>query len=177
MNRFFVRAHWSARKEDRQECAKRIATFLQGLTNLQRELSTFYKGQWTRKTPLRQLPVTADDLKPFLGQTYTSFAPRELMPELGYRLVAWNGLPDESRVAKLHIYCGAYSARVGNNVTLSFNSAEEANFPVLRHLIETAISAFNPEEAVATWQPNDAKLSDLAYFTYDRKTGLRANLS
>jgi hypothetical protein len=177
MNRFFVRAHWSARKEDRQECAERIGVFLNGLTTLRRELSTFYKGQWTRKTLLRQLPVMADDLMPFLGQTYTSFAPRELMPELGYRLVAWNGLPDESRVAKLHIHCGAYSARVGNGVTLSFNSVEESDVLVLRHLIETAISAFDPEEAVAKWQPNDAKLSDLDYFSYDRKKGLRSNLS
>lgn len=114
---------------------------------------------------------------PFLGQTYTSFAPRELIPELGYRLIAWNGLPDESRVAKLNVHCGAYGARVGNSVTLSFNSVEDSNVPVLQHLIETAISAFDPDEAVAKWQPNDAKLTDLDYFTFDRKKGLRANLS
>ncbi len=177
MNRFFVGAFWSAREEDRQECAARVATYLRGLAPLPSELSTFYKGQWTRKTPLKQLPVLPNDLMPFLGQYYTSFAPRQLMPQLGYRLIAWNGLPDELRVAKIHIHCGAYGAHVSNSATLEFKSVEDADLTKLRHLMQAAISAFDPDRAVATWQATGDNLLKVECFTYDRSRGLQPKLS
>ena len=177
MNSYFVHAFWLAREESRQECAARVATYLRGLAPLPIELSTFYKGQWTRKTPLKQLPAIPADLMPFLGQYYTSFAPRELMPELGYRLIAWNGFPDERRVAKLRVHCGAYGDHVSNSTTLEFNSAESADLSILRHLIQVAISAFDPDRAVAKWESINGNPCEVECFAYDRSTGLRSNVS
>lgn len=177
MNRFLIGAFWSAREEGRKDVAARVAAYLNGIAPLPRELSTFYKGQWTRKTPLKQLPFVTDDLMPFLGQHYTSFAPRQLMPELGYRLSAWNGLPDESRVAKLSVHCGAYGAHVSNSAILEFNSADAADFTILRRLMQVAISAFDPDRAEAKWLASDANPHEAECFAYARENGLHSNLN
>jgi hypothetical protein len=177
MNRFFVGAFWSAREESREECAARVATYLRGLASLPSELSTFYKGQWTRKVPLKQIPGSADEILPFLGQTYTNFGPKQLMPELGYRLVAWNGIPDGSRVAKLHVLCGSYSPNVGNSAILEFNSVAGANLDLLRHLVQVVVSAFDPDRALATWKADDPIPHEVECFTFERSKGLQSKRS
>lgn len=101
---------------------------------------------------------------------------RDLDKEAG-RLIAWNGIPDESRVSKLRVHCGAYGAHVSNSAFLEFNSLEGADLTILRHLMQVAILAFAPDRAVASWQADDPNPHSVDCFTYDLSNGLQSNLS
>jgi hypothetical protein len=100
-----------------------------------------------------------------------------VIPELGFRLSIWNGA-DVSFEATI----GSSSARVGNAAVLSFEEGSLAlNGEQWRALLETAVSAFEPDHGVVASQrqlqaSDDPNPWALGWLTYDSQAGIRQHL-
>ena len=93
----------------------------------------------------------------------------DVISELGFSLAVWNGAE-----ASLDITIGAFSPYILNSAVLSFRDAAATRSPIdCRPLMDAAIDAFDPEQAVVTsnellMRTNAKEPWDAGWLTYSR---------
>ena len=167
--------YWVARREPREEAAKRLSHFLGSLTAGAHEPALrewFLKGSDGASVRTR-LPTDAASIAAVLS-TNRRDVDGSVIPELGFRLSIWNGA-DVSFEATI----GSSSARVGNAAVLSFvDGALALNGEQWRALLEAAKSAFEPDHGVVASQKQLQASDDpnpwaSGWFTYNSQDGIR----
>jgi len=150
MDQPFIAAYWKDRKEERWQCARRCAEFLERL-QVCPELSHWYFQSRSTKSVRKPVPVQAKELEPLLTTNNDETTGSPIL-ELGFNFAAWNGEPEPAD-ALLLISCGKFDSPVPNSVLLYMPEMKQ---PVRSHLqdyrfaMETMIECFDPDEAVAT---------------------------
>jgi hypothetical protein len=100
-------AYWRNRPETAQACAQRFAQMANGLARIDPVF-----GRWTQQTkaPFRAMPTDLGELTRIFDQNRCyKDRPRELWPEMGFSLGAWNGLENPYGQA-LGLRAGAFRA-------------------------------------------------------------------
>lgn len=165
----FVGAYWGPRAETNEQIVERLVTFLQHLADTSGEFSAWYRRS-RRKADARrtQIPITTDGISNELSVNRTDIG-GQVIPELGYGFVAWNG-----RDASLRASLGTTSEYVKNSVVLKDSSQEsrltDADW---RSVHRRLIDVFDPDEAFVAENSLVAaaetdRLFDLGWLTYQR---------
>jgi hypothetical protein len=159
---FRVEAYWQPRPASTRDCAVRFAAMLDGLAKLHAAFTCWNKKAWSRAAanrPAWSMPTDVDELAAVLekGRVYKD-KPRQLWPEMGYRVSAWNGR-DGTSGASLSVNAGAYSnhPRFPNTVDLVLKAAGPDNAAlicagVLKPALVSLATAWEPDYGVvASW--------------------------
>ena len=154
----FVGAYWSAREESRRECAQRIFSFLESLSDDCLFAKWCLTGR-NPKTAKKSLELSVDAIEQRLKAHYTD-EPRVPMLDLGFSLDIWNG--QDASSAGFRATCGGFSRVVGNSAVLSLPRQEPpreaATLERLHALVRNAVSSFDPDVAIATSSEFNARL-------------------
>jgi hypothetical protein len=132
-----LNVRWDVRDEQVSSCAKRLARMLEGLVAIHPNLADWRRKAKTRAAAYRPfcvMPPSIPELEAILlrGRHFAS-ASKELIPDLGYTVAAWNGL-DEPQSLSLRLRCGIYYER-----WLYPNSVEIEGLPPGNDLLNTTI--------------------------------------
>jgi hypothetical protein len=150
MEKPFIGAYWTARKEDRHECAGRIFSFIRGLS-VEPLFEHWCLTGWNRRSSKKTLEVTIGGIERQLKAHYKDI-PKEPIPDLGFNLSIWNG--KEETPVGLMVTCGACTKAVDNAVVLNLPRqpppSDAATVEWFHALVKKAVDAFDPEVAVAT---------------------------
>jgi hypothetical protein len=140
----FVGAYWSARKETREEAARRVAEFLQAISAYKSFSAWFIKAK-TKAEAGVPVELTKESLASYF-RTNNREDNGEPIPQLGFSLGIWNGAH-----ASLRFTLGAFSSHISNAIVLSFGpEAGEIERTTLEGALNAAIRAFDPDNAVVT---------------------------
>lgn len=146
----FIGAYWSSREETRRQCAERAVTYLRSIESHPGLGQWFLKGR-SRKKAMSPLEVTLEGLERRLKSNNRE-DDGTAIHDLGFTLGIWNGA--ERKSASLAITCGASSKFIKNFVLLNLPSgpppADAESFEIFRVLLEKAVTAWDPDDAVAT---------------------------
>ena len=89
---------------------------------------------------------------------------KQVIPELGYSLSAWNGQSDDDGSTSLRVICGSTSTRVGNSVVVKLPSPS------------VAPSLYRPDQAklllktlIEIWHPDDARWASSELISQQRE--------
>lgn len=175
----FVGAYWTAREENRAECADRVVTFLRSVAD-EPLLSHWCLTGRTRRSAKKPFVVSREGVEHHLRQNHTDI-PRRPIPELGFSLSIWNC--DDEASAGLMLTCGCYSQKAGNAVVLSLPRQVPPTGAALtwfRGLVEKMAAAFDPDVAVATSSELNAHgtrsvRENEAWIRYERGRGVIAS--
>ncbi len=149
MESSFVGAYWSSRKETREECAKRIAMFLESIADRPSFRRWFLKKRSRKATSLPleiSVPAIGEELR-----TNNRDIDGAAILELGFNLNVWNG--NENAPASFAVTCGAFSRQVKNSAVLYLPKQESIDatfYQEITLLLKKAIQAWEPENAVVT---------------------------
>jgi hypothetical protein len=157
-----VDVKWQPRPASTQDCAVRFAAMLDRLATLHPAFARWNKKAWSRAAanrPAWSMPPATDELTAVFenGRVYKD-KPRQLWPEMGYRVSAWNGR-DGACGASLSVYAGAFSnhSRFPNTVDLVLKAAGPDNAAlidaiVLKRALLSLATAWEPDYGVvASW--------------------------
>jgi hypothetical protein len=177
IERPFIGAYWSARRETRRECAARILKFLHSLSDDPLFVRWYQTGRGLNVAKI-PIEITIDSIGSRLSEQFTDI-PKKSMPELGYSFDVWNG--NEEISARFRVTCGAYSSVIGNSAVLSLPRQEPpCDQPAIRRfhaLLSAAVEAWDPEVAVATSSELNARgsgtvVENPAWIKYRRGSGV-----
>jgi hypothetical protein len=153
-----VEAYWAPRAESTHDCAVRLARMLEGLTKAHSAFALWNKKANSRAAankPAWAMPPNIEELTKVFerGRQYKDL-PRVPWPEIGYRVVAWNGR-DPPYGASLSVWPGSYgtSRSLPNRVDLSLKRAgsdntDLINAAVLKPALLSVATAWEPDYAV-----------------------------
>jgi len=155
---YYIGAYWGIRQESVEQCAHRLANFIQCLTECDSCFATWYKTGESRKKAFT-FEVNSDiaTLKALLlsGQHHTDFG-QKIMENLGFLISLWNGASNDEESAGLMIQCGSYAPRPGFNfceIKMPYGETESQRLlrvPVLMALMKCVVSAWDPNWSVIT---------------------------
>lgn len=145
---------WGQREESLSRCASRFANMLEALATLHPLLSDWRRQAQTRAAayePFCRVPAGLDELKNILraGRHFTS-ASKELMPELGYSIRAWNGR-NELQTLSLRLDVGSYAHRLYLNSVRIEGFREGNNLldaRLLKHVLLTIATCWGADWGV-----------------------------
>ncbi|SEN31798.1 Immunity protein 52 [Stigmatella aurantiaca] len=179
LEKYHVGAYWKKRPETASECARRLELFFHMLTRCDVSLHQWYtEGRVTRDSPGTSLPWNDREFlekRLLQGRNRTDLG-KKVIPELGFRLHTWNQRPD-GRSTRLNLVCGCYSEQV-SNVCLLYPPIEGETvermlaFPTLHHVLESMITAWEPQWGLVTTQDTRDALNpdpsevDIGWITY-----------
>lgn len=145
-----IGAYWSAREETRRQCAARAVTYLRSIASQPGLGQWFLKGR-SRLKAMLPLEVTIEGLERHLKSNNRDDDGTPIH-DLGFTLGIWNGA--ETKSVSLAITCGASSKFIKNFVVLNLPPeappVDPASFEIFRMLLEKAVFAWDPDDAVAT---------------------------
>lgn len=155
---YYAGAYWGPRKESPEECARRMATFLNLLASCDPFLAHWYKFARSRKDARRQ-PLMPPDV-PTLTEMFRRGVNRErggpVFEELGFSIWVHNGGAAYDD-ADVRIGCGASSEAISNTCVLKLPtpglgaSADRVlSAPVMTGVVRSMALAWDPDWAVAT---------------------------
>src|SRR5262245_42303313 len=116
MNRFFLGAYWSPRRESLDQCTDRLLGFLHDLKTCDDTLVHWYQLGSSRAQALKNRVDTSDRVY-FLELLRRRHRKRGF-ENLGYSVDLWNGGDDDKAVG-LSVTCGLYFERLGNHANLN----------------------------------------------------------
>lgn len=123
-----IGVYWGPRRESAEECARRLAEHVKGLSKLHHSLSRWYLKQ--RRRDAEKVPVAFDEGVAKLIELIASGSNHrdvggDVMEGLGFQVGLWNGLRDEESVG-LSIRCGLFdkNPNLGNAVVLTLSASE-----------------------------------------------------
>ncbi|WP_224241605.1 immunity 52 family protein [Hyalangium gracile] len=115
---YYIGAYWGARKEDAEECARRLATVVQLLQPVDPLFASWFKSAKSLKESLkRPLELDLPVLIKYVQSKVMRDDRRQPMEALGFSIWLWNGR-QAGNDAWLRMGCGGYSEWVGNNCIL-----------------------------------------------------------
>lgn len=146
----FIGAYWSSRKESRQECAERIATFLRSIES-HAGLDRWFLKARSRKAAMMPLELTIEAIGERL-KTNSQDTDGTPIQELGFNLNVWNG--SDANPASLVITCGVFSSFVKNSAVLYLPPqpppTDAHSCETFRALLEKCVKAWDPDDALVT---------------------------
>jgi hypothetical protein len=148
-------AGWRGRSESTHSCGVRLARTPQAFAEMHSGFSHWNKQADSRSAadqPAWVMPPKIDQLtEVFERGRACKDAPRELWPELGYSISAWNG-QDPPRGASPGVRAGGYSTHIPfpNSVDLELNPASPGNADfacaaVLKQALLSIVAAWEPD--------------------------------
>jgi immunity protein 52 of polymorphic toxin system len=155
---YHIDAFWTARHETERSCGTRLKRMLEQLGAIHPDLTHWFAG--TEKRGAGSVPT--DRMSPVvesLGRRLSEGIVRRdsddaPIPELGYRVHAWNGI-DSDRRSLLEVTAGALASGgpFANNVVLKLRKATATNADlitpdVLRSCLLCTVDAWEPDWAV-----------------------------
>ncbi|NPC75886.1 hypothetical protein HPP05_39720 [Corallococcus exiguus] len=152
---YFAGAYWGPRKESPEECARRVARFLELLAECDPFLSHWYKPTRSRRDATKH-PLMPPDVS-VLAEMLRKGANRErggpAIESLGFGLSFDNGGTRRDS-ADLRIYCGGYSDAAPNSCFLSLpsqgaNAERIFTAPVLTDIVRSLAVAWEPDWVTA----------------------------
>jgi len=153
---YYAGAFWGPRKESAEECARRMAHFLNLLAPADPFLAQWYKPVKSRKDA-RKYPLMPPD-SPTLSELFRRGVNREkegpVFEDLGFRISTDNG-GSSGDCAVLRIKCGDYCGASPNSCVLDLphqgpNAERVLSVPVLTQVVRSMAVAWEPDWAVAT---------------------------
>lgn len=147
---YYAGAYWGQRKESSEECARRLAALLEGLSTVDPSLVRWFQQGRSRADSLkRPLSPHLAELEPFVrrGKDRT-------FDDLGFSLGGWNGALDDEEAVGFLIACGGYSEWVGNRCVFTLPSSGPSQeriltAPALAALMRATAAAWEPDWGVA----------------------------
>ena len=160
MSYYQLSVSWGPRAERMSACATRFVVMLEKLAAEHSTLASWFKQARTRATAFESfciMPPRQAELEEILhrGRQFTSGS-RELIPELGYSVAAWNG-QDEPYELSFHVRPGGYNPQLlyPNEVcipTLRPGNRELLNAVVLKRILLTIADCWDADwSVVETW--------------------------
>ena len=155
---YYLGAYWGIRKESVEECAHRLAGFLQCLTECDPSFAHWFKKGESRKEALSfEINAGIATLQTLLlaGQHRADIG-QKIMENLGFLIGLWNGASNDAESAGLMIQCGSYAPRPGFNfcvINLPYGEIERERLlcvPVLEAVTKCVVSAWDPDWSVIT---------------------------
>ncbi|MBV9861865.1 MAG: immunity 52 family protein [Alphaproteobacteria bacterium] len=152
---FRIEADWRSRPQSTRDCAVRLAGMLEGLASAHPAFARWNKQAWSRAAadrPAWAMPPDIDELTAVFekGRQYKD-APREVWPEMGYSVSAWNGL-DGSRGASLTVRPGSYAnfSPFPNTIDVALKpanagNADLVNSDILKPALLSMVTAWEPD--------------------------------
>jgi hypothetical protein len=158
--RIDLKAHWGDRRESLDQCAVRAHRCFAKLAVCDPVFSRWFRGGNSREEALqRPFEPTLEACRKDLdnGRNYTD-VPRVLIEELGFSMVKWNGLDDDSAVIA-HFSCGSYPSVAAlpnpNSCDIELPYAGSAADRLLReHKLRELMAV-----VVDSWDPDWARVS------------------
>ena len=151
--RFQVSVQWENREESPESCARRLARMLKGLATVHPDLRHWYmdaRRQGPSTIPEKSLPSSVADLTAVFEQATRRKSSGALWPEVGYHLMAWNGI-DDPRCVGFNAWPGNYAdpRQLPNDVAVEFRPREPGNADLmttemLRRILISAVEAWEP---------------------------------
>lgn len=141
-----IGAYWRARPESREACAHRLVAYFSDLSQADTALGHWFKRARSKAAATKPFPVDAAGLLANL-KTNNRDVDGEPIQELGFSFGAWTGSQGDL-TASIGGTLGGYSPYVGNSVVLAFESTLVSREAMLRSLLEAAVAAFEPDDAV-----------------------------
>lgn len=178
---YFVGAYWPQRKESRIACASRISNFAQEIAKLDSSLVYWFKRRTSKKTAPRALPMDPNALESLLKTNRRDIG-NDVIEELGFSFSAWTGKHSEM-TASVSVMCGAYSPLVNNSVVLSFDAGKIPTPYLLREILKSMVSAFEPHDAVVNSMerllahPSLPVLKIPSFYSYRAQSGFEEHKS
>lgn len=155
---YYVGAYWGSRKESPEECARRMAAFLNLLAPADPFLARWYKPAKTQKDALKHplMPPAVPTLTELFRRGVNREEGGPIFEDLGFSFWLGNGGGNYDR-AGLRTTCGCSSAAVSNACVLSLptlghgaNADRVLTAPVLTGAVRSMALAWEPDWAVAT---------------------------
>jgi len=151
---YIAAAYWGPRMEPVEACASHAAVFLATLS----QISEYFQG-WrpqgrSRAEAMRTTPIglSMDALTElFIKGRNRRDVGNDVMKELGFRIMVWNGRGNEEEASSLSMHCGLYSTVAGlsNAVVINLPKKFDANSTdQARQLIVALSKAWNPDWAI-----------------------------
>ncbi len=162
-----IDAYWTARHETARLCAARLATMLEQLGAIHPDFAQWFGGAEERGAG----SVPTDRLSPVLESLGRRFSEGMVrrdsddtpIPELGYRVHAWNGI-DSDRRSLLEITAGALASGgpFPNVVFLKLRKATATNSDLITpNVLKSSLLCI-----VDAWEPDWAVLGDWDYWKH-----------
>ena len=161
-----IEGKWRPRQESTRDCAVRLARMLDGLASAHPAFRHWNKQAPSRAAanrPAWAMPPDIGELTAVFekGQQYKD-VPREVWPEMGFSVSAWNGR-DGPHGASLTVRPGTYAtfSRFPNTIDLTLKPAgpdntDLVNSAVLKPVLLSVVSAWEPDYGVVVcwdyWQ-------------------------
>ena len=145
---YFVGAYWGARDEPKEVCAKRIASFLAYLGQLDVGITDWFQKQRSKSSLPERIQLNSDCIAGCMRENRRDIS-GDKIPELGFSFGAWTG-PRAKIGAEIGITCGAFSVYVKNHAVLSFDEGAKISNDSLRRILQAMVSSFDPEHAIVT---------------------------
>jgi hypothetical protein len=143
---YFIGVYQSEREESQLACAERITLFLTSLAQSHPGFYRWYKKGTSTKTSSLEIRNTPIELSLLLKSNRRDIG-GEAIAELGYQFSAWTG-KQEAVTASLAVSCGSFSSLTRNHVVMNFDSIAAPSFELLKDILKSAITAFDPEDGV-----------------------------
>ncbi len=152
---YYAGVYWGPRKETAEECARRLARFLQGLAACDTSFERWFQpGRAPRNQPGCPLPPgNLVELEGFLlrGRHYTD-TDRQVIEELGFRGTAWN---ERRNAAHLNLLCGCHASSPCNSWVVALPTEGQvaerlSRAPVLAQVLTTLMTAWEADWGVVT---------------------------
>jgi hypothetical protein len=153
---------WKARRETREQCAKRISDFLCASAGIDGCLENWFVKGVRSESSRSKADVSPEGIGRLL-KTNNRDATGEPITELGFNIGLWNG-----GNASFSTTIGAFSPSIENVALLRFVGPCALERAQWYQLINNAVSAFEPDSAVITSDHPDWPLKDVGWFTYSR---------
>lgn len=145
--------NWANRQESSESCARRLTQMLKGLAAIHPVMTQWYTDAARRgesAVPRVPLPTGMDELREVFDNARRRKDNGTLWPELGYALMAWNGI-DGPQCFGFTTWPGHYASTrsLPNSVGMKFSRRQSGNADlltadVLRSVVLSAVSAWEP---------------------------------
>lgn len=152
-------AYWAARKETLFECSSRASLFLQTLSDVAPELSGWRKLGNSKKQALANEIINVKDqneiLQLLLDKGVKRTFDKDLVQELGFLSMLWNGQEDDFKTTNISMSCGMFSSVIGlvNSVVLKIPYClNDTLISALKPIANTFVDAWEPDWMAITSQ-------------------------
>lgn len=142
-------AYWGARQESTKECAERLTGFMTWLSQISSHLHNWHYGTCRVEVEPKSLYELLND-----GRNRDETPQRQVIVELGSRVMLWTGKQPDGRSATLIVRCGAYGEYCGvNNVLLSKIPMSWLNVDQAVALVRAMVTSWSPRTAAVCSGP------------------------
>ncbi|WP_224241614.1 immunity 52 family protein [Hyalangium gracile] len=156
---YHIGTYWGARKEDAEECARRLVMVVQLLQPVDPLFASWFKSARSLKQSLtRPLELEVSSVQQYIQRYLMRDDRRQPMEDLGFSFGLWNGKQGENH-AWLSIACGGYWEQVTNRCVL--DAPNEG--PGVERVLTEPFQVAALRALVTAWDPDWGAAISTAY--------------